>query len=98
MLQNLIANGMATYLMILSGLVFGLGALVINMISSLDGSFKPHMKSSLVYLILSFLIFSFIGLASYPDVFESLAMQFFFLLVFFFFVGIFYMYSIRKYM
>jgi hypothetical protein len=98
MLENLIANEMAKYLMILGAFVFGLGALVINMISSLDGSFKPHMKSSLIYLILSFLIFSFIGLSSYPDVFTSPASQFFFLQVFFLFAGILHMYGIRKYL
>ncbi|HLA57994.1 MAG TPA: TssN family type VI secretion system protein [Puia sp.] len=89
---------MAKYLMILGGFVFGLGALVINMISSLDGSFKPHMKSSLVYIILAFLIFSFIGLASYPDVFKSPVSQFLFLQVFFLLAGILHMYAMRKYL
>jgi hypothetical protein len=97
-MENVITNEMTKYLFILGAAVFGLGALVVSKITNLSGSFKPYLKSTLLYMILGFLLFSFVGITSYPDIFKSPVNHFIFLQVFFLMFGVIHIYWMHKYL
>jgi hypothetical protein len=97
-MEKVLTNELSKYIFILGAAVFGLTALVINRITKLSGSFKPHRKSTLIYLIISFLLFSLMGLSGYSGIFGSLFEQLLFLQVFFLILGVIQVYCMHKYL
>jgi len=97
-MEKVFTNEMSRFVFILGAAVFGLIMLVINRITKLSGSFKPHKKPAALYLICGFLLFSLIGLASIPDIFKSPVSHYIFLQFLFLAMGIIHIFCMHKYL
>ncbi len=67
-MEKVITNEMTKILLLLAAAVVGLGVMTSNLIAKAQGSFKPHRKATLVYLVVGFLFFCIIGLAAYRPI------------------------------
>lgn len=97
-MEKVFASEMSRFVFILGACTFALIMLVVNRITKLSGTFKPHKKPTLIYLILGFLLFSLLGLASVPDLFVSPVSQFVFLQFIFLVMGITHIFCMHKYL
>jgi hypothetical protein len=97
-MEKVFTNEMSKFVLILGAAVFGLTMLVVNRITKLSGSFKPHKKAMLLYLIVGFLLFSFLGLAGLPEFSRNPLNNFIFLQIFFLLLGILHIFCMEKYL
>jgi hypothetical protein len=97
-MEKVITNELTRVLLFLAAGMAGLAAVTSNQIAKAQGSFKPHRKATLTYLVLGFLFFLVIALAAYRPIG---ARPFTLLLIFqayFLLLGIIHFYAMNQYL
>jgi Type VI secretion system, TssN len=95
-MEKVIANDMTKFLFILGLIWGGASVLLAKLIEKYKGSFKPYQKATIWYMVFSFLLFSIIGLAAFPGLFDNPTNYFIFLQVYFFLLGLVHFYSMHQ--
>jgi Type VI secretion system, TssN len=70
-MEKVISSDITKYLIILGAGTIGLFAVLINLVSTVKGAFKPYQKATLFYILAALIFFAVIALVAWPGIIEE---------------------------